>query len=196
MLRYTKLFVGFLWLVLFTPILTAQEQLEPIDQLEPGESGKIYITDSVACLFEITGESLCTEAFIWTSRENRCVKIDPNWSQASLEVSGECVEDSLFCFKMKNTGEGDMQQASNYRIFNRTGLLLRSTVKLDARDSLMLKLPANPQTTIWEANQVPFHPQSGKERTHINRCGENSINPLDANFVARFPPILKHWIEP
>ncbi|MFH2143441.1 MAG: T9SS type A sorting domain-containing protein [Bacteroidota bacterium] len=151
-----------------------------INDLVQGECGTIHIIDSVDCILGITGFTQCSKA--WIIPPNDCVdQIDTNaynlWDHSSIMVDGECLGDSLVCFKIFNTGNfgsGDMLVPSEYRIYADNRLCLTEYFQLSGQDSLVIELMANGQTIRLEADQHPMHPGNSHPNATIELCGDTT----------------------
>ncbi len=161
-----------------------------IGTLAHGDCGDIHIIDSVACINGITGLTQCTEA--WITPPNDCVNsLDTAaynaWDKSSVMVEGECIGDTIIRFTITNTGDlgnGDMQIASEYRVYRNTLLVLTNTFQLLGQEVLIIDIPADGATYRLEADQHPMHPGNSHPNETIENCG----NPYNSTgFVNIFP---------
>ncbi|MCH8317836.1 MAG: T9SS type A sorting domain-containing protein, partial [Bacteroidetes bacterium] len=87
---------------------------------------------------------------------------------------GSCVNDSLACFTIYNTGDpgtGDMQGTAEYRIYENNMLVSTGTFQLAGGDSLVVCWPANGNTSRLEADQRPGHPGNSHPQDNVELCG-------------------------
>lgn len=169
--------------------------------LIPGQYGTIAMTCSLSCATPI-GATLCLESQIAPIdscsllRNQDSVVVAPPctnvWDRSSLMVTSTCVNDSLACFTIYNTGQygtGDMQCHRPIRVYVDTNLYLLDSLILTGGDSLVLCFPANGHTWRLEVDQHPMHPGNSHPSAFVERCG--SLAAIAANWtpglVNQFP---------
>jgi Leucine-rich repeat (LRR) protein len=153
-----------------------------IGNLSIGECGDIHIVDSVSCIEEITGLTQCTKA--WLTPANDCVNgLDTVgmllWDHSSINVEGQCLSDTAIQFVITNTGDygdGDMELASEYRIYADNELSYTGNFQLLGGEELGLQVSANGQTIRLEADQHPNHPGNSHPNAIIEACGTGDIS--------------------
>lgn len=130
--------------------------------------GVIFITDSVVCFNEaIRNLTQCTKATI--SPANKCTTEDPSWDRSSINVQGQCANDSVI-FTITNTGS-DMQDSSEYRVFVNDTLIYSANFILKKEEAFMVSIPGEGNTIRLEADQRPYHPGYSRPRSTIEACG-------------------------
>lgn len=154
-----------------------------IGTLAPGQYGSIHMTCSLSCATPI-GATLCLESRI--SPADPCAILQHQdsvpvvlpcsniWDRSSLMVTGTCVNDSLACFAIYNTGQpgtGDMQCHRPVRVYLDTALYLLDSVLLTGGDSLVFCFPANGHTWRLEVDQHPMHPGNSHPNAVVELCG-------------------------
>ncbi|PCJ86025.1 MAG: hypothetical protein COA57_06685 [Flavobacteriales bacterium] len=135
------------------------------------QCGTFYITADVSCS-AIIGSTHCIEARIYP--DTLCLPVDTAWDKSSVAVEGECVDDSIACFTITNTGDpgtGDMQGPSDYRIYENNILVDSGAFQLAGGDSTVICRPANGNTIRLEADQRPGHPGNSQPQAHVELCG-------------------------
>lgn len=153
-----------------------------IGNLSIGECGNIQIVDSVSCIEDITGLTQCTKA--WITPVNDCVNsLDTAgmllWDHSSITVEGQCITDTATQFIITNTGDygdGDMELASEYRIYADNELSYTGSFQLLGGEELALQVSANGQTIRLEADQHPNHPGNSHPNAIIEACGTGDIS--------------------
>jgi len=140
-----------------------------INNLNASTCEKIEIIDSVACsnLSEIGG-TICTKAHIYP--KNTCLPENPLWDKSNIEVKGNCIN-GVSNFKIINTGNGDMSDLSEYRIYLNDTLISSDHFKLQSGTSIDLNVNSSGGTVRLEADQLPQHPLKSKPRISIEACG-------------------------
>jgi uncharacterized repeat protein (TIGR01451 family) len=163
-----------------------------IGTLAAGDCGTIHITDSSVCNVQLLGLAQCTAA--WITPGNICLdNLDPGtstWDHSSVMVEGECVDDSLACFTITNTGDagsGDMQGTSEYRIYENNILVFTGTFQLTGQDSIILCWPTNGNTIRLEADQRPGHPGNSHPQESIEACGTNASGQFTTGMITQAP---------
>ncbi len=158
-----------------------------IGTLNAGQTGRILITDSIACVNGIMGLTLCTKA--WITPSNVCY-IDStkgaNWDNSSVIVTGKCVTDTAR-FVISNLGSGNMGMQNEYRVFADNVLKKKGDFQLVSGDSLIIPIYSEGSTVRVEANQHPQHPGRSNPRATVEACGTNSSGTFSIGFVNQTP---------
>jgi len=142
-----------------------------IDSLYPGSCGTIHIYVSVDCNSASLGAYQCAKAAIYPG--DYCGSTDTVWDKSSISVTGSCLG-SQACFVIKNNGSpfnGNMQGASEYRVYFNNILTYKIFFQLMGGDSLIVCWPAYGNTIKLEADQRPGHPGKSKPNAIVNLCG-------------------------
>lgn len=169
--------------------------------LTPGQYGTIQMICSLSCATPV-GATLCLESNI--SPADPCAFLQHQdsvpvvlpcsnvWDRSSLMVTGTCVNDSLACFSIYNTGQpgtGDMQCHRPVRVYLDTTLYLLDSLILTGGDSLIFCFPANGHTWRLEVDQHPMHPGNSHPNAVVELCGNlaNIANNWIPGLVNQFP---------
>jgi uncharacterized repeat protein (TIGR01451 family) len=148
-------------------------------------SGSISITDSVACGDEsIRGLTQCTQASI-TPRNQ--IATDNSWDQSSLALFAKCKENGFVGLTIKNIGNGNMADSTDYRIFLDARLVFSARCKLNQNDSLVLEVPVNGRTIRLEADQVAYYPTDSKPTVSLEGCGSSTSTAVSKGYVDQLP---------
>ncbi len=153
-----------------------------IDTLDAGECGYFNVEVQVGCDVDL-GEFECVEAIILPVFD--CAANPPAdttvWDRSSVQVTGDCVGDSLACFTILNTGDngnGNMQGTSEFRIYENNVLVHVGTFQLNGQADTVICWPTNGGNTIrLEADQRPGHPGNSHPNDVIDDCG-TLISPM------------------
>ncbi|MEZ4879952.1 MAG: T9SS type A sorting domain-containing protein [Chitinophagales bacterium] len=141
-----------------------------IDNIAYGQSGIIRIVDETLCESGIAGLTQCTKA--WITPKNECFNnLDTavtSWDKSSIAVSGSCTSYRVQ-FVIKNNGE-DMQDSSEYRIYQNSQLGRTANFKLLAGDSIIINLQNNGATYRIEADQSYGHPGNSHPTYTVEAC--------------------------
>ncbi|BDS09472.1 DUF7619 domain-containing protein [Aureispira anguillae] len=166
--------------------ISGNEYTFSLGTLNPGDCGSIAVICSLSCATPM-GATLCTEAVIspvdscsmFRDQDSTVVTAPCSsiWDRSSLMVTGSCVDDSLACFTIYNTGHpgsGDMQCHRPIRVYVDTALYLTDSLMIAGGDSLVLCYPANGHTWRLEADQHPMHPGNSHPNAVVERCGDSA----------------------
>ena len=142
--------------------------------LSPFQCETFNITAEVSCS-AVLGSTHCIEARIYP--DTLCFPPDITWDHSSVAVEGECVGDSSACFTIYNTGDpgsGDMQDSSEYRIYENNVLVFTGQFQLTGGDSLIVCRVTNGNAIRLEADQRPGHPGNSHPQETIEDCGDDT----------------------
>jgi len=153
--------------------------------LDVNKSGTINIKDSVICKAGIIGLTACTKA--WITPVNNCQPPKSSWDKSDIVLSGKCIENGRYRVYIKNIGEGDMADSSQFRVFLDAKLALKNGFKLAKGDSLRLTIPANGRTLRLEADERPDHPRKSMTSLTFEGCKANVNDVASTGFVNQFP---------
>lgn len=147
-----------------------------------GQCGTILLFVKLDCNAPL-GATHCSEAHIYP--DTLCEPPNLQWSGASLRVRSECQVDSVQ-FVMKNIGTADMTKAVEYIVIEDLVMMMKASVKLDAGDSSVVKVPARGTTWRMELEQEPFHPGLSRPASVVEGC--NASATFSTGMVNVFPP--------
>ncbi len=156
-----------------------------IGTLKANESGSIQITDSVACVRNITGLTACTKVWI-TPSNNYTLPPNSPWDNSDITLSGKCIENGRVRLVIKNTGQL-MADSAEFRVLLDAQLALRKNFKLAKGDSLVLRVPANGKTVRLEADQRPGHLRKSQSNLTIEGCVASVSDVVSKGFVNALP---------
>ncbi len=158
-----------------------------IGTVNPGQCGSFQINVAITCNLGLIGSTMCVEAHVYP--DSSCFPPDSSWDKSSVSVEGTCVNDSLACFTITNTGDpgnGDMQGTSEYRIYENNMLVSTGTFQLNGGDSTIICWPANNNTIRLEADQRPGHPGNSNPQYNVELCGDG-IPIFTTNQILQIP---------
>lgn len=128
-----------------------------IEPLSPGQTGSIWIVDSVSCDNGLWSFG-CVEAQYIQPPD--CYEFPVEWDESDLEVHAACSDSTTATFTISNTGAGNMSQPMPYEV-RRNGLLEDSgTLQLNAgAEASYSYANDNDLVTfvVWETNANPFN---------------------------------------
>ncbi|MDJ1496941.1 6-bladed beta-propeller [Cytophagaceae bacterium DM2B3-1] len=156
-----------------------------IGTLGANQTSTIQITDSVACIADITGLTACTKVWI-TPANDYTLSENSTWDNSDIALIGKCVENGRVQMVIKNMGQA-MADSAEFRILLNAQLALRKNYKLEAGDSLVLRIPANGKTVRLEANQRPDHPRKSQTNLTIEGCKSSISDVVSKGFVDALP---------
>ena len=152
-----------------------------IGDVAVNQCGSFIVYVEVSC-DAMVGQSLCAEAKIFPNAP--CFPPSPNWSGASLQVSGAC-EDGEVQFRVENVGAGDMSEPQPCIVIEDGVMLLTApeNLLLNSGESFTYTFPANGATYRIEVEQEPFHPGFSMPVAILEGCGENEQGTFSTGFV-------------
>jgi len=154
-----------------------------LNTVASNENGFILIVDSVVCGHpEIIGLTQCTRATIFPA--NDCI-VPNGWNGADLTISGSCNQ-GVVRMAIRNIGQGDMMDSTDYSIFMDSILVRSGKVRLQSHDSLVFNVNSGGMTVTISANQVPNHPYNLFVTNTIQSCA-NSLPPVIHSTPNHFP---------
>jgi uncharacterized repeat protein (TIGR01451 family) len=148
-----------------------------LGNLNPGQCLNTTINANFSCDLEL-GETLCMEATLYPVPD--CTEIEgpgpgectEPWDHSSLEVEGDCDEDTgLITFTIENDGEA-MVCSSEVRVYVDGELFETHYIQLGAESDTTFTYPTNGGTWILQADQHPLHPGNSHPNDHVEGCGD------------------------
>jgi uncharacterized repeat protein (TIGR01451 family) len=143
----------------------------------PGQCIDVTINANFSCDLELD-ETVCMEATLYPVPE--CLQdtvpvpgpCELPWDHSSLEVEGECDEDTgTITFTIENDGEA-MVCSSEVRVYVDGELFETHYIQLGAESDTMFTYPTNGGTWILQADQHPLHPGNSHPNDHVEGCGD------------------------
>jgi hypothetical protein len=104
-----------------------------------------------------------------------------------MAVEAKCLDNGVVRFALKNTGQGNMADSLQLRIFLDAQLALSYQFKLIKGDSLILRVPVNGRTVRLEADQNSYHPVKKMAHATLEGCGVNAEGKVSIGYVNLFP---------
>ncbi|MGB0522756.1 MAG: DUF7619 domain-containing protein [Flammeovirgaceae bacterium] len=148
-----------------------------VGELASGAFGTISVIDSVRCEMGIFGLDQCTK--VWITPSNACLAnitaTSSAWDSSSIAIEGYCM-DTLQgpYFIIRNVGEGDMDAASIYRIYEGINLASSDSFQLASGDSLVIQYSPFATNLRLEADQLAGHPGNSRPQATIIGCATNA----------------------
>lgn len=107
------------------------------------------------------------------------------WDGSSLEVSGDCVNDSIkFIIRNKSPlGIGDMNCFAPVRIYIDGQWLIQDSIQLTGGDSSIFMFSGDARTWRLEVDQHPLHPGNSRPNATVENCGIGTWTPNLVNIL-------------
>lgn len=147
-----------------------------------GKCNEFSILGTLSCDF-VEQQAICASAKI--TPNNYCTPDDPNWSKASLKITGECDADSIR-FTIKNIGE-NMLTTQVYDFVVDDWILLKTNVNLPKDSTISVAVIDTSQTATLRGPQVPFHPGSSHPLLTLEGCSTNDQGTFSTGYMLQFP---------
>ena len=120
------------------------------------------------CNNSLFGQTLCVEARV--TPDSPC-NIPSNWSGAHVDLTADCLGDTLVQFTLKNTGTAPMMNMNEYIIIEDEVVLRSGNFQLAPGESMTVDTPANGATWRLEAMQETNHPGMSMPALSLEGCG-------------------------
>ena len=140
-----------------------------VGTVPPGVFGTFTFSADLNCNSLFIQRTYCTEAHIFP--DTNCIPLAPNWDLSSLEMSEECIGDSLVCYTISNNGNGSMQGPTDWRLYENAVLQSSGTIQLCAACDTTLCFLSNGNTFRLEVDQRPGHPGYSQPNATLELCG-------------------------
>ena len=147
------------------------ELIFDIGTVEIGDCGFFTLTDSLSCNAAL-GSTACVEAYAFPN--DLCFENNELWDGSDLKINTFCLGNEIV-FEIENVGD-DMEQESEYRMYEDDILSAFDGFQLAAGDKLTLNASAMGQTFRLTAYQNPNHPSSIFVTEAIELCGATAEN--------------------
>ena len=152
-----------------------------LGDISAGTTIRITLLDSVTCDVQHLDETACVHAEI--TPVNSCQIPSAQWDGSNLAATGSCTGTAVR-FVLKNTGNGNMSDSSDVRVFMDSLLVYQAKVKLNLTDSAVVNVPVSGQTVRLEADQRPFHPSLQMLSATVEGCGTGG--PISTGYVNQY----------
>ncbi len=131
------------------------------------------------------GQTLCVEARVYP--DSFCIGTSPNWTGASIAVTGSCQKDSVH-FYIRNIGRGTTATGIKYKVIEDDIVFLQGvTPVLSPNASHHIRLPATGKTYRIIADQEINHPLTESQPTvAIEGCRRGGVTAFSTGFVNQF----------
>ncbi|MCC6724223.1 MAG: hypothetical protein IT258_06895 [Saprospiraceae bacterium] len=178
--------------VTFPPALTVDSSQIPgvalpgnvwqyqLGDLPTDSCGSFWIKAFLDCADSV-GWTYCVEAHIFP--DSICGPSNPVWDGSSVELSADCVGDSVI-LTISNAGWGNMGQPLNYIVVEDNVLIRDSSFQLPAGGSTQVTVFPNGATIVLSAQQAANHPGMSMPLVFVEGCGGDSIS---LGFVTQYP---------
>ena len=145
-----------------------------------GFCDQFTIRTTLSCEAEL-GQNHCLSAHIYP--DSICLTPSSEWDGSSIQVSAQCVEDSVRFF-INNIGTGDMASPLDYIVIQDEILFRQDNFQLNSGSSFQVAVPADGSTYRIEAEQAAGHPGNSMPSATVEGCGEW---PFETGFFGFFP---------
>ena len=146
-----------------------------------GDCGTFKITVNLSCdaIAEMTH---CMTAHIYPDLP--CILPNPNWNGSSIGVSGQCINNEIVGFTIKNhTTEAPTSIVSVIEIYEDNVMRMAFDTIINTNEDINIEVPANGSTWRIEASQTPDYPTESYPRFNVEACGQNSDGTITVGMV-------------
>lgn len=153
--------------------------------LAPGQSGVIYVYDSVKCDNpNIRGLSACMRVLITP----QVFVTKTNWDGSIVRTKVDCFEDSLAIIKVYNDGNKIMKDSATLDLFLDVTKVAAPKFKLESKDSIKFMMDPMGKMVFVETAVNTQHPYLQKIRVFREGCGDS------AGIVSK-QQVIKHALQ-
>lgn len=155
-----------------------------LDTVHVGDCGNFTLQTEVFCDSLNPGRIHCVNAHIYP--DTICSSPNPNWSGASLQVVGECVNGDSVRFTITNVGTANMVSGTGVWVVEDDILRQIGSAQLNVGEDSIFSVPANGSTWATLVDQVPNHPGPSLPRAIIEGCGIDSTGRFSVGYAGLF----------
>ena len=142
----------------------------------------------------IVGQAICNVAHIFP--DSGCRTPSPNWSGATVAISGECTATDTIHFKIENIGSANMLVPTSFIIVEDDVLRYGGDIRLNAGADTSIYITGNGSTWACFVDQVANHPYNSIPRAFVEGCGlDSSGNFSVGHIVPHQQDDLEHFID-
>ena len=149
-----------------------------IDTIDVFEQGQFTITAYVDCDSAILGQEHCIETHIYP--DGFC-QPDSSWDGASIQVSGECIGDSVL-LKISNSGLQNMTAPLDFIVIEDEVIMLQGNFDLGSGEDTTVLFDLAEGFYRLEADQSPGHPMAPIAAVNVDGCGANPPTGFGGSF--------------
>lgn len=154
-----------------------------LNSLSINQCGDFKIEVQAGCDGVELGQTHCVMAHAFP--DEPCKVVDPLWSGANIEVTGECTGEEVQ-FTITNTGD-DMDAPSRFIVSQDVIMISTQPFQLEAGASQVVSLAADGSSYRLAAEQVIANPQAGVTIAAVEGCGTNAAGTVSTGIVNQFP---------
>lgn len=156
-----------------------------LGNVDINQHGAFKVTLLSGCDDVALGQTQCVMAHIFP--DDPCKVVDPLWSGADIQVTGECTEDDEVRFTIMNTGEGSMNAANRFIVSQDMILLQQEDFQLESGESRVVSLAGDGKTYRLKADQAIANPRKGITAAVVEGCGTDANGEISLGFANIFP---------
>ena len=157
-----------------------------LGDVTPGKEGIFKVFTAVSCDAKAIGQTYQVKAHIFP--DSSCFVPHPNWDKSSIEVTGNCVGDSVR-FNIINKGTAPTKANElNYEIVEDELIFLQKPIikSLLPQESLELAFAADGGTYRIRANQSKNHPGLSRPTISVEGCESAGAGKKSKGFVTQY----------
>ncbi len=128
-----------------------------IPVLLPGQSVTTFFHAATSCNLKNVGMPVIMKSYAYP--DTCCLPPSPGWDGSDLQVTGACINDSLACFTVKNSGapgSGNMASPFSYSMYNNFGTTVQSgTLQLNGGTTKTYCYASGGEFVWFDVKQTP-----------------------------------------
>ncbi|MEM8906972.1 MAG: T9SS type A sorting domain-containing protein, partial [Bacteroidota bacterium] len=139
-----------------------------LGEVPPNACDQFRFEANIDCENVELGQTLCATARIFP--DTICTS-NPEWSGASIQVTGNCENEELINFTIRNVGDAPTTDGLNYIVVEDQVIMSQEPFSLNPLESLEVPITASGATYRIAAQQEPQHPGNSQPSFTIEGCG-------------------------
>ncbi len=153
-----------------------------LGNLDPGTCGTFSVNIQLPCdtlnAGGFLGRTYCVDAHIYP--DTLCGDVGDMWDGSSIEVSGECDQDSVR-FRIRNIGTGNMIESKEFFVIEDQIMFMQGDFQLESGESMEMAFFAGGGSYRLEAEQSDDHPGESNPSVDVEGCG--NMLPFSLGFI-------------
>lgn len=117
-----------------------------LGKVDAGESDTFSVQMSISCA-AATGTGVCTQVRI--TPESYCVPPNPSWDQSNIEIEKECIPGEKINFRIRNKGQGNMDNSLEYIIIEDQIILRTGRFQLEGQEDTIFTIDNPTGKAYW-----------------------------------------------
>lgn len=155
-----------------------------VGNLQPNQCGNFTLNAYLNCDSTIIGQTHCIEGHIYP--DSLCSNFITNWSGVKINTTAGCNGNEVI-LSIENGGIEDMIHDQKYIIIEDQVIFRQGNFKLNSKEKIDIKIPANGKMYRIEAQQDTTYPLlPSRPCSWVEACGKNAQGGFNTGFAPLF----------